>query len=322
MIVTLILISVVTFIVIQLPPGDWLTSYVSTLEARGQQVDESEIAALRQQYGMDKPLWTRYLKWITGFLSGRMGVSFAFNMPVVDLIAERLPITVLVSVFALMFSYIIAIPTGIYSATHQYSFGDYLFTAVGFVGISIPSFLLGIIVLFGAFKWFGIDVGGLFSDAYIGEPWSFGKFVDFLKHIPVPTIIIGAAGTATLIRVMRGCLLDELRQQYVITARAKGISEPVLLFRYPVRIAMNPIISTIGWILPAIFSGQTITAVVLRLSTMGPLLLRALISQDMYLAGSVVMLMSALVVIGTLISDLLLMVLDPRIRYESRTKLQ
>lgn len=322
MIATLLLISLVTFIVIQLPPGDWLTSYITTLESRGQEVDQSEIAALRDQYGLDQPQLARYFKWLGGFLRGRMGVSFSFNRPVVDLIAERLPITVLVSIFALLFSYLIAIPTGIYSATHQYSFADYTFTALGFIGISIPSFLLGIIVLFGAFKWLGVDVGGLFSDQYIGEAWSFGKFLDFLKHIPVPMIIIGAAGTATLIRVMRGCLLDELRQQYVITARAKGVSEPVLLFRYPVRMAMNPIISTIGWVLPAIFSGQTITAVVLRLSTMGPLLLRALISQDMYLAGSVVMLMSMLVVIGTLISDMLLVVFDPRIRFESREELQ
>ncbi len=322
MITTLLLISVVSFIVIQLPPGDWLTSYIAQLEAQGQEVDDAEIAGLKALYGLDRPLWSQYGKWISGFFTGRMGVSFSFNRPVVDLIAERLPLTIMVSVFAFVFSYAVAIPIGIYSATHQYSPSDYFFTTLGFIGISVPNFLLGIIVLFGAFKWFGVDVGGLFSDRYVGEPWSFGKFLDFLTHIPVPMILIGAAGTATLIRVMRGTLLDELRQQYVITARAKGVTETALLFKYPVRLAINPIISTIGYLLPAIFSGQVITAVVLRLSTMGPMLLRALISQDMFLAGSIVLILSFLVVVGTLISDLLLVVVDPRIRYESSAELR
>jgi len=316
MILILLLVSVVAFIIIQLPPGDYLTSYIIQLEEMGQKVDESQIVSLKKQYGLDLPIYLQYFKWMWKMLHGDLGKSFEWNKPVSELIGERLMLTVIISLFTLIFTYAVAIPIGIYSATHQYSLGDYTFTVIGFAGLATPNFLFALILMFMFYKYFGLSVGGLFSSQYQLAPWSAGKFIDMLKHLPIPIIVIGTAGTAGLIRVMRGCLLDELRKQYVITARAKGVAERALLFKYPVRVAINPIISTIGWTLPGIVSGETITAIVLSLPTTGPLLYRALMCQDMYLAGSTVMFLTFLTVIGTLISDLLLVWIDPRIRYE------
>jgi len=249
-------------------------------------------------------------------LHGDFGICFTWNKPVSELLAERLPLTIMISLFALIFVYIVAIPIGIYSATHQYSISDYTFTTIGFAGLATPNFLLALILMLLFYKYFGLSIGGLFSPEYIEASWSLGKVVDMLKHFPIPIIVIGTAGTAGLIRVMRSCLLDELRKQYVITARAKGAAERTLLFKYPVRMAINPIISTMGWVLPAIVSGETVTAIVLSLPTTGPLLYQALIYQDMYLAGSIIVLLTFLTVIGMFISDLLLVWIDPRIRYE------
>jgi len=313
-------VSVTAFIIIQLPPGDFLTSYMMKLEASGQIVDEAEIAALRRQYGLDLPAHRQYCKWVWKMLHGDFGKSFEWERPVKDLIAERLPLTVTVSIFTLVFTYLLAIPIGIYSASHQYSIGDYTFTVFGFIGLATPGFLFALILMFVFYRFFGFSVGGLFSPQYQLAGWSWLKFLDLLKHLPVPVIVIGMAGTAGLIRVMRGCLLDELRKQYVITARAKGVPETKLLFKYPVRVAINPIVSTIGWTLPGIVSGQTIVAIVLGLPTIGPLLFRALVNQDMYLAGSSIMVLTFLTVIGTFISDILLVWLDPRISYEKQTK--
>jgi len=314
MVIVLLAVSIVSFIIIQLPPGDYLTTYIAKLRASGQVVDESKIASLRKQYDLDLPIYFQYFKWIWKMMHGNMGKSFQYhNMPVSKLIGERLPLTVIISLFTLIFTYAVAIPIGIYSATHQYSIGDYTFTVLGFAGLATPNFLFALILMFLFYKYLGLSVGGLFSPEYMLSPWSLGKFVDMLKHLPIPIIVIGTAG---LIRVMRGCLLDELKKQYVITARAKGVAERTLLFKYPVKVAINPIISTIGWMLPGIVSGETITAIVLSLPTTGPLLFEGLMSQDMYLAASTIMFLSFLTVIGTFFSDILLVWLDPRIRYE------
>jgi len=318
MLIVLWVLSVVSFIVIQLPPGDFLTSYIVRLSRSGQQVDQAQLASLRKRYGLDLPIYAQYFKWMWNMLHGDLGRSFQLNKPVSELIGERLALTATISIFTLIFTYAVAVPIGIYSATHQYSVGDYTFTTVGFVGLATPNFLLALILMFVFFKYFGLSVGGLFSPGYIWAPWSIGKFVDMLKHLPIPIIVIGTAGTAGLIRVMRGCLLDELRKQYVITARAKGVEEKVLLFKYPVRVAINPIVSTIGWTLPGIVSGETITAIVLSLPTTGPLLFSALMSEDMYLAASTLLILGFLTVIGTFLSDLLLVWVDPRIRYEKK----
>ena len=320
MTIVLLTISTVAFTIIQLPPGDYLTSYIIQLESTGTKVSEATVASLRKQYGLDLPIYAQYLKWMWRMLHGDFGMSFQWNRPVGDLIAERLPLTIAISLFTLTFTYVVAIPIGIYSATHQYSIGDYTFTTIGFAGLATPNFLFALILMFLFYKYSGLTVGGLFSPEYELAAWSLAKFIDMLKHLPIPIIVIGTANTAWLIRVMRGCLLDELQKQYVITARAKGVAERTLLFKYPVRVAINPIISTIGWTLPAIISGETITAIVLSLPTTGPLLFRALMSQDMYLAASIVMILSFLTVIGTLLSDILLVLMDPRIRYEKGVK--
>jgi len=312
----LIILSIVAFVIIQLPPGDFLTVYVDQLRRVGGVATEEEIARLVQQYGLDKPLYVQYFTWIKNILlHGDFGRSFQWNEPVNELISERLKLSVVISFSTVIFSWIIAVPIGIYSATHQYSTFDYIFTFLGFIGLSIPGFLLALVLIWLAFSFFGISVSGLFSSAFADAPWSWAKVVDLLKHIWLPIIIIGLGGTAGLIRTMRANLLDELRKQYVITARAKGVPERTLLFKYPVRIAINPMISTIGWTLPAIFSGETLVAIVLNLPTMGPLFVQALLAQDMYLAGSFVLIISFLTLTGTLISDLLLAWADPRIRY-------
>lgn len=319
MVVTLGIASVIAFVIIELPPGDYVTSYIAQLRASGTPATEQQAVALRKRYGLDLPPYLRYFKWMWKMLHGDFGRSFKWNRPVKDLLAERLPFTVMIAILTLIFTYAVAIPIGIYSATHQYSGGDYFFTVIGFGGLAIPNFLLALVLMFLFFRFFGLSIGGLFSPEYRETAWSIAKFLDMLKHLPVPLIVIGTAGTAAIIRVMRGCLLDELEKQYVITARAKGVVEKKLLFKYPVRVAVNPIISSIGWTLPRIISGGTITAIVLNLPTIGPVLFQALLTQDMYLAGSVIMFLIFLTIIGTFISDILLAWADPRIRYERRT---
>lgn len=316
MVVLLFVMSVFSFIVIQLPPGDYLTTYIMTLQTQEGTVDESMIESLRRQYGLDLPIYEQYFFWIKNMFKGDFGWSFEWKQPVSKLLADRLPMTVVLSILTLLFTYAIAIPIGIYSATHQYSFGDFFFTVFGFIGLATPSFFLALVLMYMFNRYLGFSVGGLFSAQYIDAPWSLAKFIDLLKHLPIPIFVIGLAGTASIIRVMRGCLLDELRQQYVITARAKGLAERKLLYKYPVRIAINPIISTIGWVLPGIVSGATITAIVLDIPTVGNLLYNALLSQDTYLAGSCIMILAFLTVIGTFISDILLAWADPRIQYQ------
>jgi peptide/nickel transport system permease protein len=315
---TLLIISIICFVLIQLPPGDFMTAYLATLTETGDTVDKEIVEAFRKQYGLDKPLYVQYLIWIKGVVVGDFGVSFMWNKPVSELIWTRLGFTLVVSLSSLVFTYAVAVPIGIYSATHQYSVGDYIATFLGFVGLATPNFLLALVLMWFFYISFGLSVGGLFSPALADAPWSLSKLIDLISHLWIPMIVIGTAGTCGLIRVMRGCLLDELRKQYVVTARAKGVKEGTILFKYPVRMALNPLVSTIGWALPRIFSGATITAVVLSLPTVGPLLLRSLLSQDMYLAGSFLLLLATLTVIGTLLSDILLAFLDPRIRFERR----
>jgi len=312
---TVWIISIISFVMIELPPGDLLTSHIMRLEARGLEVNEQYLFALEKEYGLNLPVYLRYFGWLWRALHGNFGRSFGYGLEVKEVIAQRLPATLMLSLFTTIFTYAVAIPIGIYAATHQYSIGDYSFTLIGFVGLATPNFMLALILMAFFFYYFGLSPGGLFSPEYALEAWSPAKFVDMLKHLPIPIIVIGTAGTAGLIRVMRGCLLDELNKQYVITARAKGVSERTLLFKYPVRLAINPIISTVGWILPAIISGEVITSVVLNLPTLGATLLDALLGQDMYLAGTILLIMGSLTVVGMIISDLLLAWIDPRIRY-------
>ena len=320
MAVMLVLLSVVTFIIIQLPPGDYLTMYVQQLTLQGQSVAEAEIASLKRQYGLDLPVYLQYFKWIWRALHGDFGRSFQRMELVSDLIRERLMYTILLNIFVISFTYLASILIGIYSAVNKYTFGDYFFTVVGFAGLAIPNFLLALAVMVTFHSVFGLSVTGLFSPEYNSAPWSWAKFFNLLKHLPVPVIVIGLANTAGLIRVTRGCLLDELRKQYVVTARAKGLSEKNLLFRYPVRVALNPVVSTIGWVLPSIISGGTIAAIVLNLPTIGPLLYRALLVQDMYLAGTIVLFLGLLTIVGTFVSDMLLVGIDPRITYRQRNQ--
>jgi peptide/nickel transport system permease protein len=314
MILLLVMASVVSFAIIVLPPGDYLTSYINRLRSQGNEIAQDQAEALRRQYGLDQPLYMQYLKWAWKFLHGDMGRSFQWERPVADLIKERIGLTVLVSMVALLFTYIIAVPIGIYSAVRQYSPADYLFTVVGFIGVSVPDFLLALVLIVWMYKSFGVSVAGLYSAQFKGEPWTWAKIVDLIKHLPMPIIVIGMSGTAYIIRVMRGMMLDELNRPYVTTARAKGLRELRVLTKYPVRVALNPIISTIGWTLPNIFSGQTIAAIVLGLPTIGPILYQALQQEDMFLAASTVMITTSLTIVGTLVSDILLAWLDPRIR--------
>ena len=311
----LLILSVVSFIIIQLPPGDYLSVYLNNLRLSGIQLNEDEVIRLKELYGLDKPLYMQYLIWIKNFIRGDLGRSFQWNRPVNELLAERVPMTVIISILTTVFVWVVAIPIGIYSALRQYSVFDYTFTFIGYIGLSMPGFLLALILMWFLFTRFGFSMPGLFSPEYATAPWSFAKLLDMLKHIWFPIIIIGMSGTAGLIRTMRGNLLDELRKQYVITARAKGLSERKLIFKYPVRIAINPMISTIGWMFPGIVSGETLVSIVLNIQTVGPIFLRAVMSQDMYLAGSITLILSILTVIGMLVSDILLAWADPRIRY-------
>ena len=311
---TLLFISIVSFAIIQLPPGDFVTTRVSQWIAQGESVDAETESMLRARYGVDQPVSLQYLKWLRNLIRGDLGVSWAWAKPVGALVAERLPWSLLVSCISLVFVYLVAIPIGVLSATRQYTFSDYAFTFVGFVGLAIPNFLFALIFLWLFFLATGNSAIGLFSREYLSAPWSVGRVLDLLKHLIIPVIIVGTAGTASLIRVMRANLLDELKKQYVIVARAKGLAEGRLLFRYPVRMAINPIVSTVGWTLPALVNGELLTSIVLGLPTLAPVLLQSLLTEDLYLAGSIIFILSILTVVGTLLSDLLLVWADPRIR--------
>ena len=310
----LIFISFFSFLVIQLPAGDFLTSYLERLQSAGMSMDEQTLTALRHSYGLDRSFIIQYLNWFSNFIRGDMGVSFLYSEKVAVIIRERLPATLMLTATSFFFIYLISIPVGIYSARHQYSFGDFTAATFSFIGMATPSFLLALILMWFNYQVFGISIGGLQSPYFMQQPMSWQKFVDLLKHLPVPIIVITMAGTAALIRTMRATLLDELNKQYVITARAKGLKERILINKYPVRSALNPIISSAGWILPELFSGQTVAAIVLGLPTIEPVLYRALLGEDMFLAASCIMIISILTIIGLLVSDILLAVYDPRIR--------
>ncbi|WP_373551534.1 ABC transporter permease [Haliscomenobacter sp.] len=310
----LLFVSFFSFLVIQLPPGDFLSSYIARLEKSGMAVDNQSMVALRHSYGLDQPFIVQYGKWFYRFVRGDMGVSFLYTKKVESVIVERLPATLLLSFTSLLVIYLVSIPVGIYSARRQYSVGDFLASLLGFMGMAIPGFLLALILMWIAYQGFGISIGGLQSPQFMDQPMSMAKAIDFMKHLPVPIIVITVAGTAALIRTMRATLLDELGKQYVTTARAKGLKESTLIHKYPVRAAMNPIISSGGWLLPELFSGETIAAIVLGLPTIGPLLYRALLGEDMYLAAGCIMILSILTIIGLLISDIVLAITDPRIR--------
>jgi peptide/nickel transport system permease protein len=315
MIPTLFVISIISFAVIQLPPGDYLSSYVAQLRETGDIVDEAELVALKERYGLGQPIYVQYYKWMSGILlRGDWGQSMEWSRPVKDLIWERMALTMVLSGISLLVSWFVAIPVGVYSATHQYSIPDYVMSIFSFIGAGMPGFMLALVVMYLAWSKLGMAVGGLFSEEYITAPWSWAKVVDMLKHLWIPVLIIAINGTAGSIRTTRANLLDEMNKPYVETARAKGLKEGRMVWKYPVRVAMNPFFSTVGWQLAGLISGQTLLAVVLSLQTTGPLLLRALTSQDMYLAGSFLLLLSALTVIGTLVSDILLAWVDPRIR--------
>lgn len=317
MIPTLFAISIVAFVIIQLPPGDYLTTYAAQLREQGDLVDTSELARLRERYGLGQPIYIQYAKWITGILlRGDWGDSMYFRMPVQDLIWERLMLTFVLSFSTLIFSWLVAIPVGVYSATHQYSIPDYVVTALNFIGAGVPTFVLALVIMWLVMTQLGLSVGGLFSPEYINAPWSWAKIVDMIKHIWVPLLILAVGSTAGGVRITRANLLDELNKPYVDTARAKGVEETRLVWKYPVRVALNPFFSTVGWSLADLISGATIVSIVLSLQTTGPMLFTALINQDMYLAGSFILLLSTLTVIGTLLSDLLLAWVDPRIRLE------
>jgi peptide/nickel transport system permease protein len=316
MLLLLLFGSMVSFLIITLPPGDYLSYYVDRVSMNGASVSEDDLAGLRAFYGLDQPWYVQYGKWLFRFVQGDLGRSFNWNnKPVAELIWERLAMTIVVAFGSLIVTYAIAIPIGVYSAVRQYSLPDYLATFFGFIGLSVPPFLLALVVMMYANSTFGLSIGGLYSPEYDQAPWSAGKLFDLAKHLPVPLIVIGLGGTAHLIRTMRATLLDELRKPYVQTARAKGVEEWELLRTYPVRVALVPIAATVGWALPAIFSGSVIVGIVLNLPTIGPLLYSALTTEDMFLAASTVMISMALTLIGTFISDILLVILDPRIQY-------
>lgn len=317
----LLLVSLLSYAIIELPPGDWVSTYISNMRTSGIEMSDQEAQRLTEMYGFDQPMYTRYFKWISGIiLHGNFGWSFQWGKPVNELIAERLPITLMISLMALVFSWMVAIPIGIYSATHQYSIVDYLATFIGFIGIALPGFLLAMILAWGSFRYLGFSALGLYSKEFLDAPMSTAKFLNMLQHMLMPLIIIGMSSTAATIRVLRGNLLDELKKQYVITARAKGLSETRMLFKYPVRLALNPVFSTIGWLLPAIFAGEVLISIVLSVPSIGPLLLRSTLAQDMYLTGSIVLILSSLTIIGSLISDIYLAWADPRIRYGGISK--
>jgi peptide/nickel transport system permease protein len=317
MIPTLIAISIVIFVIIHLPPGDYFSTYIAELQSQGERANLAKIEFLKAHYGFDKPLWEQYLYWVAGLLHGDMGYSFLYDMPVNQVVGDRLLLTFIVSFATIVFTYLVAFPIGVYSATHQYSMIDYGLTFLGFLGLATPSFLLALVLIYLAHVYFGISIGGLMDPYYLDQPWSWGKVGSVFAHIWIPVVVIGTAGTASMIRRLRANLLDELHKQYVVTARAKGLPPRRVLLKYPLRMALNPFISDIGSLLPHVISGAAIVSVVMSLPTTGPMLLDALRSQDMFLAGSFLMFMASLTVIGVLLSDLALALLDPRIRLQA-----
>ncbi len=317
MIPTLIAISIVIFIIINLPPGDYFSTYIAELQSQGEKANLAKIAFLKAQYGFDRPLWEQYLFWAGGLLHGDMGFSFLYDLPVNKVVGDRLMLTFVVSFTTILFTYVVAFPIGVYSATHQYSMADYLLTFLGFLGLATPSFLFALVLIYLAHVYLGISVGGLMDPVYLDKPWSWPKVLSVFAHLWIPVIVIGTAGTAGMIRRLRANLLDELQKQYVVTARAKGLHPLKILFKYPLRLALNPFISDIGSLLPHVISGAAVVSIVMSLPTTGPMLLDALRSQDMFLAGSFLMFMAFLTVIGVFVSDLALAVLDPRIRLQA-----
>jgi len=312
----MVIYSFVIFAIIQAPPGDFLTAYVATLSSSGSSISTEQIAALRAQYGLDQPMAIQYLRWMQNLFHGDFGLSLEYQRPNADLIGEQLGLTVALALFSFVLTWVIAVPAGIYSATHPRSLGDHALTVINYVGVATPNFMLALILMWIAFAYFDISVTGLYSPEFVDAPWSFARVWDLLGHIWLPALVLGIAGTARLSRIMRANLLDELNKPYVVTARAKGMKEWRLVLRYPVRLAFNPLVSTIGWYLPALFSGSLIVATVMNLPNIGPLLLRSLINQDMYLAGGILMIYSVLTIVGTLMSEVLLALIDPRIRVE------
>ncbi|MBX3054129.1 MAG: ABC transporter permease [Caldilineaceae bacterium] len=314
--VTIFAVSVLSFIIIQLPPGDYVTSYIAALEAQGDEVSAEEAEALRAYFGLGQPPYVQYAKWIYQMTQGNMGLSFQYRVPVTDVIGERMLLTIILALGSVVFVWITAIPIGIYSAVRQYSIQDYIATTLGFIGLAVPDFLLALVLMYVAWDWWGFSIGGLFSQEYAAAPWSGARVVDLLQHMIIPIVVLGTAGTASLIRITRANLLDELRKPYVVTARAKGMTEWQLIMKYPVRLALNPVISLTAYIFPFLVSGSVIVSVVLSLPTLGPVLLRSLLSQDMFLAGAIILLIGVMTVVGTLLSDILLGLVDPRVRLE------
>jgi peptide/nickel transport system permease protein len=316
--VTCVAISVATFIIIRLPPGDFVDAYISQLASSGSTVTAEQAEAMRHDLGLDRPVPVQYVLWVSKVVRGEFGVSMLFKRPVTEVIGDRLWLTMAVSFAALMLTWMVALPIGIYSAVRQYSWGDYFATTIGFIGLAVPNFLLALILMYLGFRYLGLSVGGLFSAEYAQAPWSWARAWDFAKHLPLPAVVLAFAGTAQLIRIMRANLLDELRRPYVVTARAKGIGETRLILKYPVRAALNPFASSVAYIFPSLVSGSIIVSLVLGLPTVGPLLLQSLLAQDMYLAGAIVLLLGVLTVFGTLVSDLVLMWVEPRLRLQGR----
>ncbi len=313
----MVVYSFIIFLIIQAPPGDFLTHYVATLASSGSSVSMEQMQALRATYGLDQPFIVQYVLWMQNLFAGNMGLSLEYQRPNADLIAEQLGMTIALALFSFVLTWAIAVPAGIYCATHQRSLIDHVLTVINYVGVATPNFMLALVLMWVAFAWFDISVTGLFSPDFVDAPWSVARVLDLLAHIWLPAIVLAIAGTARLTRIMRANLLDELNKPYVTTARAKGMTEWRLVLRYPVRLALNPLVSTIGWYLPALFSGSLIVATVMNLPNIGPLLLRALVNQDMYLAGGILLIYSVLTIVGTLLSDVLLALIDPRIRMES-----
>ena len=312
----MLIYSFVIFAIIQAPPGDFLTAYVATLSSSGSSISADQIAALRHQYGLDQPFVVQYFLWMENLFHGDFGLSLEYQRPNADLISEQIGLTIALALFSFVLTWAISVPAGIYSATHPRSLGDHVLTVINYVGVATPNFMLALILMWVAFAYFDISVTGLYSPEFVDAPWSVARVLDLLGHIWLPALVLGIAGTARLSRIMRANLLDELNKPYVTTARAKGMKEWRLVLRYPVRLAFNPLVSTIGWYLPALFSGSLIVATVMNLPNIGPLLLRALINQDMYLAGGILLIYSFLTIVGTLLSDVLLALIDPRIRVE------
>ncbi|MBL6927993.1 MAG: ABC transporter permease [Rhodospirillales bacterium] len=317
---TLLVISVLVFVIVQLPPGDFLSNQIAELQSQGEMVPTEKIEFLRKEYGLDKPVHEQYLRWVIGLVQGDMGYSFEHNLPASEVIGDRLFMTILLNFGTILFIYMVAFPIGVYSATHQYSWGDHGLTFLGFLGLATPNFLLALILMYLSHRWFGTDIGRMMAEQYLDQPWSMDKALSVLFHMWVPVFVIGTSGTAGMIRRLRANLLDELQKQYVVTGRAKGLPPGRLLVKYPLRMAINPFVADIGNLLPQVVSGSVIVSFVMGLPTTGPVFLDALLSQDFYLAGSFLMFLAALTVMGMFVSDLLLVALDPRIRMGGRLR--